>query len=205
MASVPPTQSDVTFALKRLGEYRCMRAQEVMETSQNLLKGSHALALGLRETWGQNIEGGAKQVNGNWVKEDDPKRMDVGWLQISRRYHPTALAKMPGVKVGTWAPVVSGKTANDGGYVPRFTDGLRFTVEELMSSIQYGSTNGVPEDKLIQYAIAAHNAGRGGALSGVKEGNVDKYTAGGDYSSWVLQARTLVVNFLNRSGWVWTP
>lgn len=195
----PPKASDVDFALKRLGAYRVKRAQEVAnEGVTDGIDGGHVLALGLRETWGRNVEGGAKLIDGRWVPEDDPKRMDVGMFQISRRYHPDALKLMPGVKVGTWGPVVEGKSANVGGFVPQFTTGLRFTIEEMRDAIAFAEDHGVPDGggAQVRFAIAAHNAGVGGALNGFKAGDVDKFTAGGDYSAWVLAAKKLVTAWL---------
>lgn len=203
-----PTQTQVNDALTRLGHYRVVRAQEVVDTEakHDGLRGSHLLALGLRETWGRNIEGGAKKApDGRWVAETDPTRMDVGFLQISRRYHSETLKTMPGVKVGTWDPVVTGKSANDGGYVPRFTDSLRWVVPELDNMMDYGYRHGVPGAQLLRFAVAAHNAGVGGALDGFRAGNVDKYTAGADYSSWVLRAVPLVDHFITTKGWVYHP
>jgi hypothetical protein len=193
------TAEQVGDALSRLGHYRVVRAQEQAALDQaDGIDGAHILALGLRETWGRNIEGGAKLEAGRWVLETDPARMDVGWLQISRRYHPQALAKMPGVAVKTWGPVIEGRTANDGGYVPRFTDALRFTVDELGASMAYGRTHGVDGADLARFAVAAHNAGAGGALRGYQAGDVDRNTAGGDYSRWVMDAYRHVVAWLRR-------
>lgn len=192
------TDKQVDEALRRLGHYRVVRAQEQADLVPGIVGGWVVLALGLRETWGRNIQGGAKQdATGRWVAETDPTRMDVGWLQISRRYHPEALQKMPGVLNGTWSPVVHGKTANDGGYVPRFTDALRFTVAQMEAAITYGRTYGVAEGDLRRFAVAAHNAGTGGAIRGYQKGNVDMFTAGADYSSWVMDARKRVGRWLS--------
>lgn len=201
----PVTMTQVDKTLRYLGSWRVKRAQEQGELIPGIIGGWVILALGMRETWGRNIEGGAQLVNGVWVPETDPMRMDVGWLQISRRYHIGDLLTMPGVKAGTWGPMTS-HNAGEAGYVPTFTHALRFTVREMEFAISYGQANGVPEDKLRRFAIAAHNAGRGGALSGFREGNLDKYTAGGDYSAWVMDARKKVGWWLkNHPTWVWTP
>lgn len=208
------TQTQVRDALRRLGHYRVVRAQEQVENPDGHeegywvddgLRGSHLLALGLRETWGRNIEGGARLNDaGTWVPEWDPARMDVGWLQISRRYHALSLEAMPGVAAGTWAPIVTGKNANDSGFVPRFTDSLRYTILEMRTAIRYAETHSVPASARIRFAIVAHNAGVGGAMKGYQDGNFDKYTAGGDYSAWVLDARKKVVVFLNNNpDWVY--
>lgn len=205
---VPATLTDLDAALRRLGSWRVKRAQEQGELIPGVIGGWVILALGMRETWGRNIEGGARydEARRLWVPETDPLRMDVGWLQISRRYHLDALAAMPGVRVGTWAPMVDGHTAAEKGYVPTFTHALRFTVAEMERAIVYGSTHGVPEGQLRRFAVAAHNAGQGGAMRGFREGNVDKYTAGGDYSRWVMDARKKIGAWLNaHPSWQFTP
>lgn len=190
------TPKQIDDALRRLGHYRVVRAQEQAELLPGIVGGWVILALGMRETWGRNIEGGAKLENGRWVAETDPLRMDVGWLQISRRYHLAALRGMPAVKVGTWSTDVPGKTAADGGCVPRFTHALRFTVAEMERAIVYGRDHGVKESELRAFAVAAHNAGMGGALRGYQAGNVDQQTAGGDYSRWVMDARKKIGDWI---------
>lgn len=195
--------SDVGALLKRLGNYRVKRAQEAaLDGPSDGISGALLLAFGLRETNLQNIEGGAKLVDGKWVPEDDPGRMDVGWTQISRKYHIDSLRRMPGVKNGTWAPVVSGKTAADAGFVPRFEEAMQYTISELREAQAYGEDHRVHPEHLVRYSIAAHNAGKGGALKGYQEGNVDKYTANGDYSDWVLTTRFQVNHWLaQHPGW----
>lgn len=191
------TDTQVGKFLADLGNYRVKRAQEAaLVGPSDGISGALLLSIGLRETHLLNIEGGAKLVDGHWVAEDDATHMDVGWLQISRRYHPTSLAAMPGVKAGTWTPLVDGKTANDGGFCPRYEDSLQYTITELREAQDYGRVHGVAENDLVRYAVASHNAGLGGALSGYRAGDVDKYTALGDYSAWALATRTQVNRWL---------
>lgn len=190
------TPEIVGKALANLGHYRVMRVQRAaLEGEPDGISGALLLALGLRETTLRNIEGGAKQVNGKWVPETDPLRMDVGWVQISRRYHLAELRRMPGVRTGTWAPVVDGKTAADAGHAPRFEESLRYVLDAMHEDMAFGEDNGVTHD-LVRFAVAAHNAGAGGALKGWKAGDLDRYTAGGDYSRWVLHHRTLANQWL---------
>lgn len=207
MAQQALTDEQVGKFLTDLGNYRVKRAtQAALDGPSDGISGALLLAIGLKETHLRNVEGGAKKdAAGNWVPETDPTRMDVGWLQISRRYHPLNLAAMPGVKAGTWTPLVEGKTANDGGFVPRFEDSLQFTITELRDAQDYGRAHGVADADLVRYAVAAHNAGLGGALRGYREGNVDKYTALGDYSQWILDTRTQVNHWLgSHPNWVAT-
>jgi hypothetical protein len=182
----------VEAAIRRLGHYRAVRAQELAE--QDGIPGSYLLALGLRETGLKNIRGGGTLAGNTWTPATAPINQD------------DALHMMPAVKAGTWGPVVKGKNAADPGFVPRYTDSLRFTLAHMQAAMTYGAENGVRERDLLRFAVAAHNAGAGGALKGYKEGNVDKYTTHGDYSAWVLQARGRVVQFLNNNpDWIYEP
>lgn len=206
MAESLLTDKQVGTFLASLGNYRVKRAQEAaLVGSSDGISGSLLLALGLRESHGKNVEGGAKydEDKKKWVAQDDPNLMDVGWLQISRAYHKDALKRMLGVKAGTWTPVVAGKTAADGGYCPRFEESLQFAINELRESQAYGEDNKVPIEDLTRFAVAAHNAGAGGALKGYKNGDVDEYTTLGDYSSWVLATREQVHKWLTKHpGWL---
>lgn len=191
------TDTQVADALKQLGRYRVMRVQVVAgEGDPDGISGATLLALGLRETGLHNIEGGAKLEDGLWVPETDPARKDVGVFQISRRYHADALALMPGVQAGTWAPVIERRTAAHGGYCPRFENSLRYTLSEIHEAQAYAEDHGVKAADLARFAVAAHNAGTAGALNGYRAGDVDKQTTGGDYSTWVLRHRTLINQWL---------
>lgn len=182
-----------------LNRYRVRRIQEVaLEGKDDGISGALLIALACRETWGRNIEGGAQLINGEWVPETRGEYMDVGCFQISRRYHSDALADMPGVKSGTWTPTIAGKTAANKGYCPRFEDSLQYTLRELHDSQATARREGVPDADLTRVAIAAHNAGRGGAITGYRQGDVDMFTTGSDYSGWVLACRTLVIRWLNQ-------
>lgn len=197
-------------SLANLGNYRVKRTQEVAKQGvSDGISGSLLLALTLRETWGKNVEGGAKPnpdpVDAKqhpWVALDphnpeDALKMDVGAFQINRGFHKDALKKMPGVRVNTWGPVVRGKSPYDPGFVPRFEEQLQFTIDEMREAQAFGRDNHVPEKELPRFAIAAHNAGAGDALRGFKEGDVDKYTAHGNYSADILNKRTEVNHWLN--------
>lgn len=199
-----PNQDQIGQALARLGAYRVRRAQTVAaEGKPDGISGALVLALGMRETWGRNVQGGAKYdaVKKKWValdpsNPDDAAKMDVGWTQINRGYHYRTLLQMPAVASGTWGPVIEGKNPVNAGYVPRFEEALRFTVNELQEAVAYGHDHGVMDP--VRYAVAAHNAGMGGALRGEKEGSVDKYTANGDYSEWVMAAKSQVNQWLGK-------
>lgn len=194
------TETQVYHALASLGNYRVRRVQTVCnEGKPDGISGSLFLALGLRETFLQNIEGGAKldKATGKWVAQDNPELMDVGVFQISRKYHIHDLALMLGVPNGTWGPVTSTKTAADSGFVPRFEESLQFTLREFHENMAL-LENPVPARHLVQVAVAAHNAGVEGARKGYTMGDIDINTAGGDYSEWVLRHRTMVNHWLGQ-------
>lgn len=199
------TETQVDHSLARLGNYRVKRVQTVCNEGQSDgISGSLFLALGLRETFLNNIEGGAKldKATGKWVKQDDPKLMDVGVFQISRKYHMHDLALMLGVSNSTWGPVKSGLTAADSGYVPRFEESLQYTLREFHENMAQLQPI-VPAHDLVQVAVAAHNAGVAGALHGYNMKDIDINTAGGDYSVWVLRHRTMVNHWLGQHpNWV---
>lgn len=200
----PPSQQQIGDALARLGNYRVKRAQVVAaEGINDGVSGALVLALGMRETWGRNIEGGAKwdDTQKKWVALDprnaaDAAKMDVGWTQINRGYHKIVLSRMPAVATGTWGPSVEGRNPTMAGFVPRFEEALRFTITELRESVAFGLDHEIPTNSIVRFAVAAHNAGAGGALNGYRQGDVDKYTANGDYSEWVLNAKSHVNDWL---------
>jgi hypothetical protein len=186
-------------ALKTCGHYRVVRAQEIAnEGNPDRISGATLLALGLRETKLANINGGAvKAPDGSWVAAQ-PIHQDGGFLQISRDHHPVELSLMPGVASGTWGPVVAGKSAFTPGYCPRFTDAIRFTIDSMHEAMAFAEDSHVPEDELLRFAVAAHNGGMGGAIRGFREGDVDRYTALGDYSAWVIRHRKLIQQWLGQ-------
>lgn len=155
------------------------------------------LALGLRETWLRNILGGAQLVDGRWVPETDPTLMDAGFLQISKKWHADELKQMEAVRSGTWQPVIDGANAFQAGMVPTFRIAVPFVLDELAASLDYAREHGVPDAERQRFAVAAHNAGKGGALDGWRRGDVDRFTASGDYSAWVLDAAGKVKVFLD--------
>lgn len=197
----------VDRGLAGLSHYRVLRVQEVCAGGKpDGISGPLILAVGLREAPladgpKANTEGGLmRDASGKWVHQTNPALQDVGWLQISRHYNSVALSHMPGVAVNTWGPVVPGKTAMDTGFVPRFEEALQFTLLEFHEAMAFAADHGITRivDQ-VRFAVAAHNAGLGGALKGWKAGNVDQETANGDYSADVLATRTLV------NAWLFDP
>lgn len=193
------TQTQVGEALRRLGNYRVRRTQTVaLEGAPDGISGSLVLALGLRETRLRNVNGGARLERGVWV----PSKDDRGVFQIASKYHAAELARMPGVAEGTWAPVIAGKSPADERYCPRFEDSLRFTLAAMHEAQALAEDHDVPVDERARFAVAAHNAGAGGALEGWLNGDVDENTTHGDYSAWVGHHAGIIRAWLREhDGW----
>ena len=177
------TQAQVDLALNRLGNYRVRAAQEVaLEGPPDEFSGALLLTLGLRESALQNV--------------NNPADTDHGCFQITELWHAAWLASQPGCKAGTWV-ADPGHTALEDGYCPRFTPACVYAADMLEFNATYAKTKVAGADPLM-FAIAAYNAGVGGALRGLREGDVEKYTTGGDYVGWTLRHRSKVNNFLGR-------
>lgn len=195
----PATATAVRYALRyNLNHYRVRRAQAAaLVGPADAISGMLLLALMCRETWGRNIEGGARLVNGVWVPEDRTEFMDVGAIQISRRWQAAKLKEMPAVRAGTWGPVVPGKSPMDRGFVPQFEDQLLFTIAELRARAKKARGMGVPAVHAMRVAIAGHNGGDQPIYDFLKYGDPDRNTSGADYSAWVLGCRTQVYRVLH--------
>lgn len=172
------SEATVAKALSTLGHYRVIAAQEAAaEGPPDGISGALLLALGLRESRLANISNAAKT--------------DKGCFQISVTYHERFLRSEPGCPEGSWQ-AVAGHNAAEPEYVPRYTPALNYAIAMLKSATSYAAGIGVPEKDRVRFAVAAYNAGQGGAKRGWQEGDVDRYTTGKDYSAWVLRHRTIV-------------
>jgi hypothetical protein len=178
----PFTQTQVDSALKALGAYRVRVAQEIaLEGPADALSGALLLALGLRET-------GLRNVN-------NLARTDHGCFQISELYHGSWLASQPGCREGEWV-AQAGRTAIEDNYCPRYTPGCQYALQILKDNYTYAVVKGVDADQRLAFSVAAYNAGVGGAMKGYREARIDAYTSLGDYSAWVLNARSQINRFL---------
>jgi len=179
-----PTQEQTAVALKRLGHYRVVAAQRIgFEGPPDGISGALTLAVGLRETWGKNI--------------NNPAQTDHGCFQISELYHSHWLRQQPGCPEGKWR-ATSAHTAYENGYCPRFTPACLYATDLLKNGRAFGISLGLSPAQAVRFGIAAYNAGIGGARNGLKDGDVDKYTTGGDYSAWVIAGRTQVNRWLGQ-------
>ncbi len=172
------TEDAVHTALKACGNWRVECAQRVaLEGPPDEISGALLLALGLRESGLQNINNQAGT--------------DRGCFQISAVYHEAFLEGEPGCPAGSWVSQL-GMSALDEGFCPRFTPALLYALDYLQAKRARAVHLGIPEDLRLRFALAAYNAGEYGALRGFREGDVDKYTTGRDYSAWVIDTRRVV-------------
>jgi hypothetical protein len=143
------------------------------------------LALGSRETDLRNIVGDAGHGR--------------GWLQIDDRFHPSFLSTHRGCDSGSFTAKFA--SALPKGRVPTLTAGTLFAVQLLRGNMQFAREHGVPKAQILRFAIAAYNAGAGGALTGFRSGKgVDFKTTGKNYSADVLARAQVVGRFLKRNG-----
>jgi hypothetical protein len=140
------------------------------------------LAMGSRETNIANIVGDGGHGR--------------GWLQIDDRFHAPWLQTHAGCKDGTWNAKFA--SALPTGRVPTLTASVLKAIELLHGNVAFASAHNVPSGERVRFAVAAYNAGAGGAISGFQGGNVDAKTAHGDYSADVLSRRDAVADYLKR-------
>lgn len=186
-----PTAQEIGHALAELGNYRVLRVQEVC-WPYHPIPASVMLGIGFRETGLRNICGGAVLENGVWVQSFS----DRGWLQISDQFESGFLKTAEGCKEGQWGPTVPASRAIEPRHVPRFTPALDYVKQTMLNSMEYAHSQGVPDSELLRFAIAAHNAGDGGAVAGYRSGDVDRNTAHGDYSAYVIALQPLIHDWI---------
>lgn len=198
----PATRQQIQDALHNLGNYRVKRVQQVCQGT--MIPATVMLSLGLRENGLTNTNGG-----GVWdpqTQKYKPSKTDRGWLQVSDKIQENRvwLASVPGCPEGSWVPS-SGHVALDVGYCPRFTDALSYGLTTLHNNMDFGHSHGVAEKDLLRFAVAAWNTGPTGALNGLhNHGDVDYYSAHGDYSAWVLRYAPWMHDWISsHPGWQW--
>lgn len=164
--------------LHRFGKYRIERTVEMCgELPHSHVTPQLMLALFDRETLLQNIVNAA----------DD----DTGVAQLHRAWWEDLLKHTPGCPSGSWTPVKH-HTAADRGYCPTFEVSCRTAQGVLLAHLATAGQQEVPWPQRLYVAVAAWNAGMGGALRGWHEDrNPDKYTAAPrhDYSADVIDVR----------------
>jgi len=140
------------------------------------------LAIASRETNMRNIAG----ENGH----------GRGWLQLDDRLHLAFLATHRGCDSGSFTP--AHPSAAPKGRCPTLTAGTIYAIGLLRANLRFARANGVAEATALRFAVAAWDAGRGGALAGFREGDVDGRTTGRDYSRDVLGRTAAIAQILER-------
>ena len=108
----------------------------------------------------------------------------VGVLQIDIRFHPIALTAK---QTGSWK--------NDPAPLIDYGAGmLSHNVAWAKQTFpQYGRGDG---SGWLKIGASAYNAGQGGATHGVRQGDSDKFTTGGNYGADVLTRRQVFASLL---------
>jgi peptidoglycan hydrolase-like protein with peptidoglycan-binding domain len=94
-----------------------------------------------------------------------------GLFQIDDRSHGDFLKKNGAAGAGGRPPVAAAAL---------------YAAALLRGNFDFGVDNGVKKDLQTKFMLSAYNAGAGGALAGLREGDSDKRTTGGDYAKSVL-------------------
>lgn len=177
------TERQLGQQLRALGTRRVDMVSDLAHEGENDGIGpSLLLALGSRETNMKNIVGDGGHGR--------------GWLQIDDRFHHDFLAKHRGCESGSWNP--TRPSAAPRGLVPSLTAATIYAIRLLRSNTDFARNHGVPEDTVLRFAVAAYNAGAGGALKGFRAGDVDRHTTGRDYARDVFGRKAAIARILER-------
>jgi hypothetical protein len=131
-----------------------------------------ALAIGSRETNLQNIVGDGGHGRGVFQQDD--------------RFQREFLVRARGCPSGSYRARFS--SALPAGRVPTLSAGTQRMAEIIESNVAFAIRSGIPKGRRLRFAVAAYNAGAGGALKGWHEAHdVDRHTAGHNYSHDVFQ------------------
>jgi hypothetical protein len=177
------TEAQLEDELDRFGHERIRIVAELVHQGPPDGVGTAlVLAIGSRETNLANIVGDGGHGR--------------GWLQIDDRFHAAWLKEHAGCKDGTWHAKFASALAP--GRVPTLTAATLQAIDMLHSNAAFGASRKVPPAQRTRFAVAAYNAGAGGAIQGFTKGDVDANTTHHDYSSDVLARREAVARYLQR-------
>ena len=151
------SEQDLQTELDRFGEHRTTIVAELAHNgAPDGIGPALLLALGSRETNIHNIVGDGGHGR--------------GWLQIDDRFHGLWLKTHPGIPSGSWGPPKNGATALAAGFVPTLTHSTLKAIDLLQAAMSVAAANGVARERRLRFAVAAYNAGPGGALRGAARG-----------------------------------
>jgi len=177
------TEAQLDQQLRALGHRRLDMVSDLAHEGESDGIGTALLlALGSRETNMRNIAGDGGHGR--------------GWLQIDDRFHHDFLTTHRGCDSGSFTPTHDSAAPN--GRCPTLTAGTIYAIGLLRANMRFARSKGVPEAKVLRFAVAAYNAGAGGALAGFHEGDVDRRTTGRDYAKDVLERKAAIAKLLER-------
>ncbi len=177
------TEAQLAQQLRALGHSRLDMVSDLAHEGENDGIGAALLlALASRETNMKNIVGDSGHGR--------------GWLQVDDRFHQPFLKTHRGCNSGSFTP--SHDSAFPKGRCPTLTAGTIYAIGLLRANMRFARANGVPESKVLRFAISAYNAGQGGALAGFREGDSDRRTTGRDYAADVLGRKAAIAKLLER-------
>jgi hypothetical protein len=184
--------------LKSFGRWRTERLIEIAkEGGPDDIGPVLLIALASVETDLRNIIGGGFFEDGRWV----PTGTDRGLFQINDTAFSGWLASVPGCDSGRYSEIWP--SALPKGKVPGLTRGARKARDILRDRAAFARSNGVPEDEVKRFMLAAYNAGAGGALKGYEaSGNPDQHTTKGNYSERVREREKAFRQAAVRMGWL---
>ena len=84
--------------------------------------------------------------------------------------------------------------------MPTLAAGTLKGLEVLLGHLRFGRAHGIGRTDLLHFTCAAFDVGPADALAGVRAGNVDAHTAGGDFSADVLARSAMVSRWLEHTG-----
>jgi hypothetical protein len=172
------TETHLEAQVEHFGHHR----REALRKALAALRAPHvsrglALAIGSRETNLQNIVGDGGHGRGVFQQDD--------------RFQRDFLAGTHGCPSGSYRSTWS--SALPPGRVPTLTAGCRRMAAIIESNVAFAIRSGIPKGHRLRFAVAAYNAGAGGALRGWQEArDVDRHTAGLDYSQDVFERLAVV-------------
>lgn len=191
MTSAPWTEAELDGQLRRFGIRRILRTRLLLASYHRQGRArwvnlSLTLAAASRESGISNTVGDFGHGRGAWQQDD---RWNTGFLKTHR-----------GCRDGEWDPCPRRHSAFTDGHVPTLRDGLLRFLDDLDEHRGYGANYGIGRSMLPRFALASYNAGPGQALAGYRAGNVDRYTANGDYSADTMRRAAHFHQWLRRRG-----
>ena len=174
------TETHLEAEVKHFGHHRrdtLRKALASLKAAEPRPALKYSLAIGSRETNLQNLVGDGGHGRGVFQQDD--------------RFQREFLAATRGCPSGSYRS--TWWSALPAGRVPTLTAGCKRMAAIIESNVDFAVRSGIPKGHRLRFAVAAYNAGAGGALRGWQEArDVDRHTAGLDYSQDVFERLAVV-------------